>query len=44
MKGNSHPKPNEIMIMFIQEVNRLWPMIRFMINDNLMVTQKGTLA
>ena len=44
MKRNSHPKPNDPMIMFIQGVNLLCPMIRFMINDNLKVTQKGTLA
>ena len=44
MKGNSHPKPNELMIMFIQGFSLIWPMIRFMINDNLKVIQKGTLA
>ena len=35
MIGNSHPKANEIIIIFIQGVSLLWPMIRLMINDNL---------
>ena len=40
MEGNSYPKFNELVIMFIQGVNLLWPMIRFMINDNLKFIQK----
>ena len=38
-KGNSHPKPKELMIMFIQRVNLLWPMIVLMINDNVKAIQ-----
>ena len=42
MTGNYHPKPNELMIIFIEEVNLLWPMRRLMTKDNLKETQKGT--
>ena len=38
-KGNSYSKPQDLMIMFIQIVNLLWPMIRLMINDNVKAIQ-----
>ena len=37
-------KSKEITIMFIQRFNLLSLMISLMIDDNLKVTQKGTLA
>ena len=37
-------KPKELMIMFIRGVNPLWPMISFMLNDDLKFIQKGTLS
>ena len=43
-KGNSHPKPKELMIMFMRGVNILWPRISFMINDDFKVIPKETLA
>ena len=43
-KGNSHPKPKELMIMFIWGVYLLLTMMSVMINDDLKVIQKRTLA
>ena len=41
MKENSHPKPKEIMFMFRQGGNLLFPMIRLMINDKVKEIQNG---
>ena len=41
MEGNSRPEPNELMIMFIQGVNVLWPMVILMPNVNKRQFKKG---